>query len=72
MFTEFQHKIFSHKVYENVGLVRDFWDLGILPHIKSQFRRFETERPSVITRVIIRTGCLSILMLLTPLAEVTP
>jgi len=30
-----------------------FWDLGILPHIKSQFRRFETERPSVITRVII-------------------
>ena len=31
-----------------------FWDLGILPHIKCQFRRFETERPSVITRVIIR------------------
>ena len=28
--------------------------MGILPHIKSQFRRFETERPSVITRVIIR------------------
>jgi len=28
--------------------------IGILPHITSQFRRFEKERPSVITRVIIR------------------